>query len=80
MKRWEIKKPDSQKVDEILRKSDLTSLCAEVLVSRGYDNMKILINFFNDDELSDPMTIKDMPNAVEVISREIEILLSPKIL
>ena len=71
MKRWEIKKPDPLKVDEILRKSDLTSLCAEVLVSRGYDNMEMLVDFFNNDELSDPMTLKDMPQAVEVISRAI---------
>ncbi len=71
MKRWEIKKPDPQKVDEILQKSDLTSLCAEVLVSRGYDNMEMLVDFFNNDELSDPMTLKDMPEAVEVISRAI---------
>lgn len=71
MKRWEIKKPDSQKVNEILKKSDLTSLCAEVLVSRGYDNMDMLVEFFNNDELSDPMMLKDMPQAVEVISRAI---------
>ena len=71
MKRWEIKKPDSQKVDEILQKSDLTSLCAEVLVSRGYDTMEMLVDFFNNDELSDPMTLKDMPEAVEVISQAI---------
>ena len=71
MKRWEIKKTDPQKVDEILQKSDLTSLCAEVLVSRGYDTMEMLVDFFNNDELSDPMTLKDMPKAVEVISQAI---------
>ncbi len=71
MKRWEIKKPDPQKVNEILKKSDLTSLCAEVLVSRGYDNMDMLVDFFNNDELSDPMMLKDMPQAVEVISQAI---------
>ena len=69
MKRWEIKKPNPQKVDEILKKSDLTSLCAEVLVSRGYDTMEMLVDFFKNDELSDPMLLKDMPQAVEVISR-----------
>ncbi len=71
MKRWEIKKPDSQKVDEILRKTDLTSLCAEVLVSRGYENMEMLVDFFSDEELSDPMMLKDMPQAVEIISQAI---------
>lgn len=71
MKRWEINKPDMQKVDEILKKSDLTSLCAEVLVSRGYNTMEMLVDFFNNDELSDPMLLKDMPQAVEVISRAI---------
>lgn len=71
MKRWEIKRPDSEKVNEILKKSDLTSLCAEVLVSRGYDNMDILVEFFNNDELSNPMMLKDMPQAVEVISQAI---------
>ena len=71
MKRWEIKRPDSEKVNEILKKSDLTSLCAEVLVSRGYDNMDMLVEFFNNDEFSDPMMLKDMPQAVEVISQAI---------
>lgn len=71
MKRWEIKKPDMEKVSEILKKSDLSSLCAEVLVSRGYDNMEMLVDFFNNDELSDPMLLKDMPEAVEVISQAI---------
>lgn len=71
MKRWEIKNPDSQKVNEILSKTDLTSLCAEVLVSRGYDDMELLVDFFNNDELSDPMMLKDMPEAVEVISQAI---------
>lgn len=71
MKRWEINKPDMQKVNEILKKSDLTSLCAEVLVSRGYDTMEMLVDFFNNDELSNPMMLKDMPQAVDIISRAI---------
>ena len=69
MKRWEINKPDMQKVNEILKKSDLTSLCAEVLVSRGYDNMEMLVEFFNSDDFSAPMLHKDMPQAVKIISR-----------
>lgn len=72
MKRWEINKPDMQKVNEILKKSDLTSLCAEVLVSRGYDNMEMLVDFFNSDDFSDPMLLKDMPQAVKIISRAID--------
>ncbi len=72
MKRWEIKNPDEEKVNEILKKSDLTPLCAEVLVSRGIDNMDMLVEFFENGELSDPMLLKDMPQAVEIISRAID--------
>ena len=71
MKRWEIKKPEPEIVGEIMRKTDLTSLCAEILVSRGYVIMDMLVKFFNNDELSDPLMLRDMPKAVEVISQAI---------
>lgn len=72
MKYWEILKPDENKVNDILKKTDLTRLCAEVLVSRGMDNTETLYDFFNNDDISDPFLIKDMQIAVEVITEAIE--------
>lgn len=72
MKKWIINKPDTEKVIHILKKTDLTSLAAEVLVSRGITEIQQLVDFFSQDELSDPFLLKDMYEACEVIHDAIE--------
>jgi len=72
MKKWQINKPNQEKVSNILKKTDLTSLCAEVLVSRGMDEVDTLVDFFSQGELSDPFLIKDMFEATEYITEAVE--------
>ena len=72
MKKWIINKPDTDKVVHILKKTDLTSLAAEVLVSRGITEIQQLVDFFSQDELSDPFLLKDMYEACDIIHKAIE--------
>lgn len=72
MKRWIINRVDNEKVGEILKKTDLSSLCAEVVVARGQTDMESLSAFFNGIEISDPFEIKDMQEAVDTISKAVD--------
>lgn len=72
MKRWIISKPESRAVQEILNKTDLSPVCAQVMASRGVCELESLDEFFNGCDLSDPFEIKDMDKAVEAINRAVE--------
>ena len=72
MKKWIIQQPDKEKAKALSQCSDLSSLCAEVLVSRGIDNFESAKDFFSSDELSSPFLLKDMIEAVEIINDAIE--------
>ena len=72
MKKWRINTPDPQTVGEIMKKTDLSRLCAEVLVSRGLSDITALEDFFNGDELSDPFLLCGMEEAVQTISKAAE--------
>jgi|APHig6443717817_1056837.scaffolds.fasta_scaffold07441_3 single-stranded-DNA-specific exonuclease len=72
MKKWIIKNPNNSSVQDILKNSVLSKLCAEVLVSRGIDNIKSATEFMVTEELSDPFSLKDMDKAVEIINNAVE--------
>ncbi len=72
MKKWIIKSPNNSSVQDILKNSVLSKLCAEVLVSRGIDNIKSATEFMLTDELSDPFSLKDMDKAVQIINNAVE--------
>lgn len=72
MKRWIINKPDDKAVMNIVNKTDLSMLCAEIMSSRGVNDVDALGEFFNGGELSDPFEIKDMDKAVQTINTAIE--------
>lgn len=72
MKRWILNKFDQNVVSEILKKTDLTPVCAEVMVSRGMSNVDELSEFFNGGELTDPFEIKDMQKAVDAIQEAVD--------
>lgn len=72
MKRWIINKPDEKAVMNIVNSTDLSMLTAEVMSSRGVNDIDTLSEFFNGGELSDPFEIKDMDKAVETINVAIE--------
>lgn len=72
MKKWIIEQPTIDKVKALTQKSDLSKLCAEVLVSRGVDDIEKAKDFFSSEELSSPFLLKDMVEAVEIINAAIE--------
>lgn len=72
MKRWKINKTEENAVSQILKKTDLPPLCAEIMASRGITDLDSLSDFFNSSELSDPFDLIDMDKAVEAITRAVE--------
>ena len=72
MKRWIINRPDDKSVSEILKKTDLPEICADIMASRGITELDDLDAFFNGGELSDPFEIKDMREAVDAITQAVE--------
>lgn len=72
MKRWIINKPDEKTVSEIIKKTDLSQICAEVMVSRGFTTVEELDEFFNKTNLSDPFELVDMQRAVDTILNAVD--------
>lgn len=72
MKRWIINKADDKSVADIVNKTDLSMLLAEVMSSRGVNDIDRLSEFFNGGELSDPFELVDMDKAVNTINNSIE--------
>ncbi len=72
MKKWIIRRPDEEKVENLLKKTDLPKICAQILVARGIDTVSAAADFFASGELSDPFLLKDMEKAVEIINHALE--------
>jgi len=72
MKKWKINKCDSDKAAEFASKCDINRLALEVLTSRGINDFQQVVDYFTDDELSDPFEIKDMDKAVEAINSAVD--------
>ncbi|MDE6593098.1 MAG: single-stranded-DNA-specific exonuclease RecJ, partial [Oscillospiraceae bacterium] len=85
--KWIIGSNDEKTVRELAARGGISPLAAAALVSMGYDTLEKAAAFFgqegdNDDSddgysilsagLSDPMTIKDMDKACEIISEAVE--------
>ena len=68
MKKWIIGDPDTKISGKISSGSDLTPLCAEVLVSRGITDLKAAAELIRADSLESPYQIKDMEKAAEIIN------------
>ena len=54
MKKWTVLSSDPDSVKEILNKTDLLPLTANVMSARGYNDLKSLSEFFDPSDLSDP--------------------------
>lgn len=72
MNKWIIRTPDADAVASLTKKSDLTKLTAEVLVSRGYDTIEKAGEFLADNELSSPFLMRDMKEAADCINSAVE--------
>ncbi len=72
MKRWKINKPDEKLAVDFSKKCDLTQLVLKVMVSRKYTEFEQIVEFFSEQELSDPFSITDMQEAVDTISAAVD--------
>ncbi len=72
LKRWKIGEPDSKIAEQLRRKGSISQLCAEILVSRGIENVERAAEILNVEELSDPFLLKDMDRAAERILEAVD--------
>ena len=72
MKKWIVGNPDSSVSGRISSGSDLTPLCADVLVSRGITDLKSAAELISTDKLESPFQIKDMELAAGIINSAVE--------
>ncbi|MCI3196368.1 single-stranded-DNA-specific exonuclease RecJ [Bacillus sp. HU-1818] len=71
--RWEIQRPDQDKVKSLTEQLDITPLVASLLVKRGFDTAESARLFLNTKEADfyDPFEMKGMKEAVERIKQAI---------
>ena len=71
MKKWVINKPDTALAEKMVKQSDLSKLCADVLVSRGISDIEKASNFLRAEGLEDTYIVKDMLKASEIINNAV---------
>lgn len=72
MKKWNIANPDEKISRQLTTGSDLTSLCADVLVSRGIKDLKSAAELLSAQTLESPFCMKDAEKAAEIINNAVE--------
>ncbi len=72
MKKWIVRKPDSNCSEKIKSESDVSQLCADILASRGFETAQEAAKKLFVDELFDPFLLKDMKEAADIINEAIE--------
>ena len=72
MKKWLVRKPQKEFAEKILRESEVTPLCADILAARGFTSAEDAAKQLNSDGLSDPFLLKDMREAADVINDAVE--------
>ena len=73
-KKWECYQPDSNKVDELIKKYDLNEILARILVNKNLTEKEDIDLFMNPTrkDFHDPFLMPDMEIAVERILKAIE--------
>ncbi len=73
-KKWNIKRPDGEKVSRLASSLGLTNLVSSILVSRGLDSAEAADAFLHPDlaSLPDPFLMSGMDAAVSRIASAIE--------
>lgn len=72
MKRWNITTPSAEAVSALTKGGALSELCAAVLAARGISSLGTVQDLLGTDALSDPMLLRDMPEAVDCINSAID--------
>lgn len=71
--RWNVRKRDQQKVQELVDKLNITPLVASLLMNRGVDNEETarLFLFGDDEQFHDPFSMNQMDVTVKRINKAI---------
>lgn len=72
MRKWKIASPDKNLAETLSRNGSISKLCAEVLVSRGINDVEQAAKLLNCDGLTDPFMLQDMQIAADVINEAID--------
>ena len=72
MKKWCVCKPDDAAAAVLTSKLHIPDICAQILTSRGILTLEAARSFLNDSAVSDPLLMKDMEKAVDVITEAVE--------
>lgn len=72
MKKWIVRKPNKEYSAVLMRETNISSLCADVLSARGFESSADAARKFFIDELFDPFLLKDMREAADIINEAIE--------
>lgn len=72
MRKWKIASPDKNLTETLSRNGSISKLCAEVLVSRGINDVEQAAKLLNCDGLTDPFMLQDMQIAADVINEAID--------
>lgn len=72
MKKWVISRPLRETSDKIARETDISALCADILVARGYKSGADAAERLSAEKLFDPFILKDMKEAAEIINDAVD--------
>lgn len=72
MKKWTIHKVPEENARALEQGSDLTTLAARVLASRGFTSVEQAAEFLSCSDLADPFLTADMESAVQCLNAAIE--------
>ena len=72
LKAWKIGSPDPKQSAQLRQQGGISSLCADVLVSRGILSVEAAGKLLNAAELSDPFLLHGMQAAVDRINAALE--------
>lgn len=72
MKKWIVRNPDVKSAEQMVQNSDLSKLCAEVLVARGISDVNSAAEFLHIDKPENPFIMKNMREAVMAINEVLD--------
>lgn len=72
MKKWTVGQPDGKISSRLAASAGISGLCADVLVSRGYQTAAQAASFVMPEELSSPFLLADMKKAADTVNFAID--------
>lgn len=72
MKKWIAKFNDQEIVNNLMKETSISNLCAEVLVTRGVTSSETAVEFVTPSEIENPFVMVDMDKAVNILNQCID--------